>query len=325
MTTVTHRSDTLDQAPAPAPGPGVKPTRASAGRKRPTSRSTLAPYGFLTPTFVLLLVLMVTPILMVIGYSVLDRVIVNPNNELVGFSNYAQVLGDPTFFKAVANTAIFSSVSVIAHFVLGMGFALMLNSPMIGNRIKAVYRAVYILPWLFTVAIVAVLWRMLLAPNGIVNFFIDELGFSGEQIEWLSDPSLALPAVTFINIWAGYPFFMVSLLAGLQGISSELYEAARIDRAGPVRQFFSVTLPQLKPIIISMALLDFIWTSQQFALIWMTTGGGPIDATEMVSTYTYKLAFSTYDFAVASAAAVLVFGLSMVLAFFYVRHQKARD
>lgn len=325
MTTVTHPSDTLNQPPAPAPGPGTTPAPASARNKRRTDRSTLAPYGFLTPTFVLLLVLMVTPILMVIGYSLLDRVIVNPNNELVGFANYAQVLTDPTFFKAVANTAIFSSVSVIAHFVLGMAFALMLNSPMIGNRIKAVFRAIYILPWLFTVAIVAVLWRMLLAPNGIVNFFMTELGLTSEQIEWLSDPSLALPAVTFINIWAGYPFFMVSLLAGLQGISGELYEAARIDRAGPVRQFFSVTLPQLKPIIISMALLDFIWTSQQFALIWMTTGGGPIDATEMVSTYTYKLAFSTYDFAVASAAAVLVFGLSMVLAFFYVRHQKARD
>ncbi|MDN4479750.1 carbohydrate ABC transporter permease [Demequina muriae] len=329
-TTEATAAAPLATAPASA-GSGDGGTGDEAGptrgrwRGRRSYRGTVAPYGFLTPTFVLLLVLMVTPIAMVIGYSFVDRVIINPNSDFVGFENYAQVLGDPVFFKAVSNTAIFAGASVIAHFVLGMGFALMLNSPMISNRLKAVYRAIYILPWLFTVAIVAVLWRMLLSPNGIVNFFVTELGFAEEEIAWLSDPSLALPAITFINIWAGYPFFMVSLLAGLQGISSELYEAARLDRAGPVKQFFNVTLPQLKPIIISMALLDFIWTTQQFALIWMTTGGGPIDATEMVSTYTYKLAFSTYDFAVASASAVIIFLLSMTLAFFYVRHQKSRD
>jgi multiple sugar transport system permease protein len=285
----------------------------------------LAPYGFLSPTLILLIILMVTPIIMVIGYSLMDRVITAPESNFVGFDNYFQVLTDPAFANATKNTVFFASVSVIAHFVLGMGFALMLNSPLLGTRTKALFRTVYILPWLFTIAIVAVLWRMLLSPNGIVNYVVTTFGFSESSVEWLSDPSLALPAVTFINVWSGYPFFMVSLLAGLQGISRDLYEAARIDRAGPFRQFFSVTLPQLKPIVISMALLDFIWTTQQFALIWMTTGGGPINRTEMLSTFTYKLAFSTYDFSVASASAVIVLVLSMVLAFFYVRHQKSRD
>ena len=98
--------------------------------------------------------------------------------------------------------------------------------------------------------------------------------------------------MTFINIWSGYPFFMISLLAGLQGIPRDLYEAATVDGAGVVSAFRNVTLPQLRPIIISMAVLDLIWTTQQFALIWMTTGGGPINVTEMLSTYTYKLAFS---------------------------------
>jgi multiple sugar transport system permease protein len=329
VTRSTPRADASSNAAAVRRVASTQPPEDApkTGRRRRKGgyRQTVAPYGFLTPTLVLLLVLMVTPILMVIGYSFVDRVIINPNSEFVGFENYAQVLGDPVFFKAVRNTVAFATVSVVAHFILGMGFALMLNSPMIGRLTKSIFRAVYILPWLFTVAIVAVLWRMLLSPNGIVNFFMTELGLTQEQIAWLSDPSFALPSIMFINIWAGYPFFMVSLLAGLQGISSELYEAARIDRAGPVKQFLHVTIPQLKPIIISMALLDFIWTTQQFALIWMTTGGGPIDATEMLSTFTYKLAFSTYDFSVASASAVIVFVMSMVLAFFYVRHQKSRD
>ena len=146
-----------------------------------------------------------------------------------------------------------------------------------------------------------------------------------QKQEWLSDPSTALVALCIINIWAGYPFFMISLLAGLQGIPTQLYEAAEVDGAGPIRQLISITIPQLKPILISMALLDVIWTSQQFALIWMTTGGGPIDKTEVLPTYTYKLAFSSYQFSMASASAVIILILSMILAALYVRHQKASN
>jgi multiple sugar transport system permease protein len=277
------------------------------------------PYGFLSPTIVLLIILMLTPIVMVIGYSVLDRVVTTNDSTFVGFDNYAQVLTDPVFFTAVRNTAFFAGVSVVVHFVLGLGFALLLNTKLLGARTKALFRMVYILPWLFTAAIIAVLWRLLLSPNGVVNYLLQT------DVEWLANSDLALPTVTFINIWAGYPFFMVSLLAGLQGIPQDLYEAATVDGASWRQRFVHVTLPQLRPIIISMALLDFIWTTQQFALIWLTTGGGPIVATEVFTTFTYKLAFASYDFSVAAASAVLVLLLSMVLAFFYVRHQKAWD
>jgi multiple sugar transport system permease protein len=229
------------------------------------------------------------------------------------------------FFTAVKNTAFFTITSVVAHFAIGLAFAVMLNSPHLGSKAKAVFRGVYILPWMFTVAVIAVLWRMLLNPNGVVNYVLIELGLTDEGIEWLASIELSLLAVTFINIWSGYPFFMMSLLAGLQGIPGDLYEAAMVDGAGSIQRFRRVTIPQLRPIIISMALLDMIWTSQQFALIWMTTGGGPINATEMLSTSTYKLAFTRYEFALASTSAVLVLLLSMVLAFFYVRHQKGWD
>ncbi|KQY44777.1 sugar ABC transporter permease [Cellulomonas sp. Root137] len=288
-------------------------------------KRTLTPYGFLSPTGVLLIILMVTPIIMVVSYSLLDRVITNKNPAFVGFENYVEVLTDPVFFTAVRNTLVFTISSVVVHFVIGLAFALLLNSPLLGNRSKAFFRVLYILPWLFTVAIVAVLWRLLLSPNGVINYLLGASGITDGNTEWLANPSTALAAVTFINIWSGYPFFMISLLAGLQGIPRDLYEAAKVDGAGALAQFRNVTLPQLKPIIISMALLDFIWTTQQFALIWMTTGGGPINSTEVLSTFTYKLAFTEYEFSVASASAVLVLLMSMVLAFFYVRHQKARD
>lgn len=306
----------------------TKPQAPPAPARRspwPRWKRRLTPYGYLAPTVLLLVVLMFVPIAMVIGYSFQDNVITNPNPVFVGLANYVTVVTDPVFFTAVTNTLYFTGVSVVAHLVLGLGFAMMLNSPLLGNRTKAAFRMVYILPWLFTVAIIAVLWRLLLNPNGVVNYLLAAAGLISENVEWLASPATALHAVTFINIWAGYPFFMVSLLAGLQGIPKDLYEAATVDGANGLQRFANVTIPQLRPIIISMALLDVIWTTQQFALIWMTTGGGPINVTEMLSTFTYKLAFSSYEFALASTSAVIVLVLSMLLAFVYVRYQRSRD
>jgi multiple sugar transport system permease protein len=313
--------DTVKAAPPQKHTQWRGPTR----RRGVPLKRRLEPFTYLSPTVVLLLVLMLVPIGMVIRYSVMDNVIVNKHPVFAAFANYRDVLTDPVFWLAVKNTAFFTGVSVLAHLVLGMGFALLLNSSLLGPATKAFFRVIYILPWLFTVAIIAVLWRMLLNPNGVVNYLLEGTGLIHSKVEWLSSPSMALFAVTFINIWAGYPFYMMSLLAGLQGIPRDLYEAAHIDGAGAVGRFRHVTLPQLRPIIVSIAMLDVIFTTQQFALIWMTTGGGPINVTEMLSTFTYKLAFNRYEFSAASASAVVIFAFSMVLAFFYVRYQKARD
>jgi len=309
----------IDSTAPPEPTPTPTPTASSPSARRLRLGRTLEPFGFIAPTALLMLVLMIVPIVLVIGYSFMDNVILNKNPDFVGIENFATVLTDGVFATAIGNTLVFTVVSVIAHLLIGLAFAMLLNSPLISNASRAVFRVIYILPWLFTAAVIAVLWRMLLSPNGVVNYLLST------DLEWLSSPALALGTVTFINIWAGYPFFMVSLLAGLQGIPADLYEAATVDGANAVQRFFNVTLPQLRPIIISMTLLDLIWTSQQFALIWLTTGGGPINVTEMLSTFTYKLAFSRYEFALASTSAVLILLFSMVLAFFYVRHQRARD
>jgi multiple sugar transport system permease protein len=293
------------------------PTRKSLARR-------LVPYGYLSPTLILIVVLMVVPIVMVISYSFRDNVIVQDNSVFAGLANYTKVLTDADFLAALKNTAVFITVSMVAHLVLGLAFAMMLNSPLLGGVTKAIFRIVYILPWLFTIAVVAVIWRMLLDPAGVVNYVLHTLGLINQGVNWFGDPGKALWAVTFVNIWSGYPFFMISLLAALQGIPQDLYEAAAVDGTNWFQRFRHVTLPQLRPVIISMAVLDLIWTSQQFALIWMTTGGGPLNTTEMLSTYTYKQAFSEYEFATASAAAVIVLLLTMVLAFFYVRSQRER-
>ncbi len=283
------------------------------------------PYAYISPTVMLMVILMVIPIVMVVGYSFADNVIMNKNPMFVGLSNYGSVFTDPVFQEAVRNTAYFTGVSVVMHMVLGLSFAMLLDTKLLHTRIKAFFRVIYILPWVFTVAIIAILWRLLLNPSGVVNYLLETAGFISTKMEWLSSRKVALHTLTFINVWSGYPFYMISLLAGLQGIPSDIYEAATVDGANSVKRFLFVTLPQLKPIIISIAMLDFIWTTQQFALVWMTTGGGPIHATEMLSTYTYKFAFSKYEFSMASTSAIIILLVSMCLAIIYVRNQKARD
>ena len=157
--------------------------------------------------------------------------IVNPNPPVfVGLENYEEVLTHKKFRGALSNTMYFSLVSVAAHFVIGLSFALLLNSRLLGANVKAVFRVIYILPWVFTASIIAILWRLLMNPHGVINFVLLELGLVEELQEFLSNRRrLALNAVTFINIWSGYPFYLVSFLAGLQGIPDDLYEAGRVD------------------------------------------------------------------------------------------------
>ena len=216
--------------------PRLLPRRERIGR-------ALVPYAYLSPTILLLVVLMVVPIVMVIGYSLMDGVITVRESHVVGLRNYVEILTSAKFRTALSNTFWFVLVSVVAHMLVGLGFAMLLNSDAVSRATKTVFRTLFVLPWLLTIAIVAVLWRLLLNPNGIVNAILSGIGLVAGQHEWLSDPGSALAVVTCINIWSGYPFFMISILAGLQGIPRDLYEAAEVDGAGPVRRFWSITIP----------------------------------------------------------------------------------
>jgi multiple sugar transport system permease protein len=284
----------------------------------------LTPLLYVTPATLLFCLLMLFPMVMVIRYSLMDGAIVKKNAGFAGLQNYREVFADPVFWESVRNTLYFTVMSVIFHLLIGLAFALLLNSPRVNPVLRSILRVLFILPWLFTAVIIAIIWRLLLDPNGVINSVLTTLHIVGFKVEWLSSPKTALHAVAFVNIWAGYPLYMVSLLAGLQGIPKDLYEAADIDGANAWEKLRHITIPQLTPIMISIALLDFVWTMQVFSLVWMTTGGGPIHATEMLSTYTYKLAFRRSDFSLASASAILILLLSMSMTYFYIRHQKAR-
>ncbi|MHB8629118.1 MAG: carbohydrate ABC transporter permease [Aggregatilineales bacterium] len=301
----------------------VRITSAAVRSNNPNVTKKLAPYAYLSPTLLLLAVLSLIPIVIVFLYSLVDNVILtNKPPTFIGLTNYIEIISDPHFLQALGNTFVFSIASVIAHFIIGLAFAMLLNTRLIGVIPRALFRVIYILPWVFTASVIAILWRLLLDPTGVVNYVLMRLGLASTEIEWLGSKQFAMPAVIIINIWSGYPFYMVSFLAGLQGIPDDLYEAGKIDGANNVQLFRFITLPQLRPIIISLAMLDFIWTAQQFTLIWMTTGGGPIRATEMLSTYTYKLAFSSGQFSQASTTAMIILAISSFVAVFYVRNQR---
>ncbi|MFO1141515.1 MAG: sugar ABC transporter permease [Amaricoccus sp.] len=311
-------------ADAVHPASGARIRRRRRGLVSYRTGQRLVPLLYVAPATALFCLLMLYPMVTVIRYSLMDGAITKKNAAFAGFKNYAAVFADPVFWESIANTLYFTVMSVIFHLLVGLAFALLLNSDRVNPVLRSVLRVLFILPWLFTAVIIAILWRLLLDPNGVINSILMTLHIVGFKVEWFSSPATALHAVTFVNIWAGYPLYMVSLLAGLQGIPRDLYEAAGIDGANEWEKFRYITIPQLKPIMISIALLDFIWTMQVFPLVWMTTGGGPIHATEMLSTYTYKLAFREYDFSRASASAILILLLSMTMTYFYIKHQKAR-
>ncbi|MGR9375372.1 carbohydrate ABC transporter permease [Rhizobium leguminosarum] len=307
--------------------PALVAAHAKARRKgwlRYSTLRKLVPYFYVSPATLLLILLMLFPMVMVFKYSLMDGAIMKKDAAFAGFQNYLTIFENPVFWQSVAQTLYFTIMSVVFHFIIGLAFALLLNTNRVDPLIRSILRVLFILPWLFTAVIIAIIWRLLLDPNGVVNSVLMALHIINFKVEWFSSTRTAIHALTFANIWAGYPLYMVSLLAGLQGISKELYEAAGIDGANGLQKFWYITIPQLMPIIISIALLDFIWTMQVFPLVWMTTGGGPIYSTEVLSTFTYKLAFSQYEFSLASASAMIILIISMSVTYFYIKHQQRR-
>lgn len=289
-------------------------------------RQKLSPYGYLAPTIILMVVFLVVPICMVISYSFLNNAVVVKESVFVGLDNYKKILADSEFQEAIKHTFIFVVVSVVAHICLGMGFALMLNSDCFRTRTKSIFRVIYILPWIFTASVIALLWKLILQPGGIADYLLQFLPGVNKNFSWLSEGNIVLGVLTFVNIWCGYPFYMISILAGLQGISGDLYESAAIDGATGLKSFIYITIPQLRSVLLSIGLLDIIWTIQSFNIIWMLTGGGPLNKTETLSVYIYKLAFNSSQYGLASTAAVFALIACIILAIFYVRLQrKASD
>jgi multiple sugar transport system permease protein len=281
------------------------------------------PYLLIAPAVLTLGFLMLYPILQVLYISVWDNFMVIKEPRFVGLGNLGWLLQQAVFPRIFSNTVIFSVASVLLHLLVGLGLAMLLTAR-INPRVRTLFRGIFILPWMFTAVVVALSWRLMLNPFGIFNALLAQVGLMSleEPLNWLGEANLALPALILINLWRGYPFVMLMLLAALQSVPSELYEAAGIDGAGGWQKFLHVTIPSIMPVIASVGLLDTIWNFRQFDLVWLTTGGGPSNSTHVLGTYTYQLAFQQFEFSKASDVAIVMLVFTSFLTYFYFRFQR---
>jgi multiple sugar transport system permease protein len=241
----------------------------------------------------------------------------------IGLENYRELLNNPAFIKATLLSISFTSVSIFLQFSVGFALALFFNQKFPGNGIL---RAMLLLAWLLPSVVVGNIFRWMLDGDyGPFNYFLQSLGLMQGKQYWLLNPNTALLGVIIANAWVGIPFSMILLLAGLQGISPSLYEAANIDGASGWQRFQSITLPLMRPVALGILLLTFIYTFKVFDLIYIMTRGGPVDATTVLPIYTFKLSFDFFRFGDgAAAASVLLLGL-LSLAVGYSRLIRAEE
>ena len=270
---------------------------------RAKQKSMLTPYGFVSPASLTILILVVYPILYGIYISFFDTNLVN-KWKFVGLRYYLQALTDASFLHSLEKTMIFTVAVVAGHFVLGFIFASVLN---MNIRFRTIFRGILILPWLFPDVVIAYLFKWILnTQGGIVNELLLHIGLISEPVGWLSTSATAFPCVILVSIWKGYPLVMVQILAGIQTISTDMYEAAEIDGANMWQRFRYITLPALKPILTTILILDTVWVFKQFTMIWLMTSGGPGSTTMVSAIEIYKNAFSYFKYGLASAQSVYI-------------------
>lgn len=296
-------------------------------RKGKIKRSSLSGYLFILPSFVLLLAFHVIPIFMTAGYSFTDYNVIQAP-EFVGVSNYKSLVEDPYLISSLINTAIYTVIVVPVQTILSMVIAYLLASKC-RNTYGSLVRSVLFVPVITSMILTAAVWRLLLSsnPEGVINSIAGIFGF--DPINWLGSSWPALFSVCLIGIWKNVGYFMVIFYAGMMDIPSDLYEAAKVDGAGSVRQFFSITLPMLKPITYLVVTLGTIWSFQVFDLVYTLTGGGPGRATMTLVLTIYNSAFKDYKMGYASAVSMVLLMVVLFISFlqkvvFQEKEQKKR-
>jgi len=256
---------------------------------------------FVSPGVLLLVLVLGFPAITSLSYSIKPE---QAGPVSYTLSNYMNLLKDPFFSRTFWNTGIFVFLSVASHMVLGLAVAMVLNTAL---PAKPLFRLIALLPWVVPDVVAGIIWKWMYNPiYGAINDFLLRIGLINTPVEWLSNPALALFSVILVNLWRGFPFVMLILLAGLQAIPRHLYEAAGIDGASRVQSFFHITIPGLRKMIVVALALDIVWEVRRFGLIQAMTQGGPGVLTEVLSTYTYKQYFQFFRFEYASAIAVVM-------------------
>jgi multiple sugar transport system permease protein len=270
---------------------------------------------FVLPCLVLLITMMVNPITQTFKFSVSHLTLPTFDTRFVGLDNFTRILSRADVSQVFANTAIWIVGSIFLKFVVGFWAALVMNANVRGIM---AFRVMALLPWTVPSIVAANTWRWVFHSDyGLINGTLASWGLGQYAHLWLGDPTTALPAVILAYSWAGYPFVMLMLLAGMQGIPKEYYEAAQIDGANDWQLFRYITVPSLKAIIFIVLLLEFISGLNSFDMLYVMTAGGPGGASQILGILIYRLGFNNFDFAGASALSVILIVIVLLGFVFY--------
>jgi len=307
-------------------GPPVRPAKGLRKPGRGMSREVRAAYLFLLPGLLILCVFFFVPIIAALLLSFTDfdiYAIADINNlRFIGLRNYAVLFGDPLFWTALKNTFYFVLVGGPLSVATSLGAAVLLNSK--GLHFKGFFRTAYFAPVVTTLVAVAVVWRFLFhARYGLINSGLAYLGI--EPVNWLGDPTWAMPAIIILAVWKNFGYNMIIFIAGLQNIPSHLYEAAEIDGASAWQQFRNITLPMLAPTFLFVGIITMVGYFQLFAEPYVMTEGGPLNATLSIVLMMYREGFKWWSIGYAAAVAFTLFVIIFVATLIQLRLQREQE
>src|SRR5512134_1358406 len=276
----------------------------------------------LAPTVVLLGLFIAYPFVMGVWLSLSSTSVGNPG-VFVGLTNFAKAWNDSIFQQAFRNTFVYTFWATIFKLALGMWLALLLNRHFRGKRLV---RASMLLPFIVPTVLSTFAWRWMFDPTfSVLNWALYQGGFITTKLPFLSDGTYALWCAILINTWRGMPFFAITLLAGLQTISTDLHEAASLDGANGWQRFWRVTWPLLKPVTVVVVVFSIIQTFSDFQLIYVLTGGGPANSTHLIATYAYQIGVATGLLGEGAAISLFMFPVLCLVAWFQLRYLKRME
>ncbi|MEW5856208.1 MAG: sugar ABC transporter permease [Cyanobacteriota bacterium] len=290
----------------------MKNTHSS--RRQLLDNDAIAAWIFLTPALILLGLFLLWPIAYLFYLSFTTGSFTAAGVRLVGLRNYWRLMLSPDFWQVLGNTAYFTIATVIPSLVIPLGLAVLLNRAF---ALRGILRTAYFIPSIVSLVAAGLGFRWLFQTEGPANAFLNFIGI--EPISWLSSTFWAMPVLILLSIWKQLGFNMVVFLAGLQAIPPSRYEAAELDGANSWQQFWYITLPGLRPTLIFATVTTAIFTLRSFEQVYVITGGGPLNSTNLLVYYIYDQAFAQFDFGYAAAAATVLLAVTLVLVYFQLR------
>lgn len=288
-------------------------------------KKRLEGYAFILPGFCYILVVLGYPLIynIILAFKNVNVKTFKSGASFVGFQNFVQLFHDSTFQLVFKNTVVFTIGCLIFQFTIGFLFAMYFSKKFtLAGPIRGLILVGYMMP----MSVTAMLGKNLFdTSSGVINDLFMKMHFVKSPVEWLLTGTTAMIAVIAMNCWVGIPFNMLLLTSGLTGISMDVYESAEIDGANRFQKFIYITLPLMKPAIASVLMLGFIYTFKAFDLQFIMTNGGPLNATDVLGTYSYQLSFTQYEFSKGSASAIILFCCLFVVGLFYLRMISKED